>query len=110
MALQWFEVMRKCGDEVRKLLRLGDAPFGYVNVFTSHINVGSSTAPGYRIRPAGCKAPATSCAVRAETGNGHIRCSAMGLIAPDHARRHTTTPAHGRSQITPFEFVARTGL
>ena len=40
MALQWFEVMRKCGDEVRKLLRLGDAPFGYVNVFTSHVNVG----------------------------------------------------------------------
>jgi hypothetical protein len=42
-----FEVMRKCGDEVRELLHdgypvvcLGDAPFGYVNVFTSHINVG----------------------------------------------------------------------
>ncbi|MCW5978550.1 MAG: DUF1801 domain-containing protein [Bryobacteraceae bacterium] len=44
---QWFEVMRKCGDEVRELLHdgcpvacLGDAPFGYVNVFTSHVNVG----------------------------------------------------------------------
>jgi len=43
----WFEVMRKCGDEVRELLHdgcpvacLGDAPFGYVNVFTSHMNVG----------------------------------------------------------------------
>ena len=43
----WFEVMRKCGDEVRELLHdgcptacLGDAPFGYVNVFTSHVNVG----------------------------------------------------------------------
>jgi hypothetical protein len=42
-----FEVMRKCGDEVRELLHdgcpvacLGDAPFGYVNVFTSHVNVG----------------------------------------------------------------------
>src|SRR5579871_6561269 len=42
MAQQWFEVMRKCGDEVRELLHdgcpvacLGDAPFGYVNVFTS---------------------------------------------------------------------------
>ena len=39
--------MRKCGDEVRELLHdgcpvacLGDAPFGYVNVFTSHVNVG----------------------------------------------------------------------
>jgi hypothetical protein len=39
--------MRKCGDEVRELLHdgcpvacLGDVPFGYVNVFTSHVNVG----------------------------------------------------------------------
>jgi hypothetical protein len=43
----WFEVMRRCGDEVRELLHdgcpvacLGDVPFGYVNVFTSHVNVG----------------------------------------------------------------------
>jgi hypothetical protein len=47
IAHQWFEVMRRCGDEVRELLHdgcpvacLGDAPFGYVNVFTSHMNVG----------------------------------------------------------------------
>src|SRR6266705_4697055 len=47
IANQWFEAMRKCGDEVRELLHdgcpvacLGDAPFGYVNVFTSHVNVG----------------------------------------------------------------------
>src|SRR3974377_2298406 len=47
IALQWFEVMRKCGDEVRELLHdgcpvacLGDVPFGYVNVLTSHVNVG----------------------------------------------------------------------
>ena len=47
IALQWFGVMRECGDEVRELLHdgcptacLGDAPFGYVNVFTSHMNVG----------------------------------------------------------------------
>ena len=47
MAHHWFEVMRKCADEVRELLHdgypvacLGDAPFGYVNVFTSHVNVG----------------------------------------------------------------------
>jgi hypothetical protein len=39
--------MRKCGDGVRELLHdghpvacLGDVPFGYVNVFTSHVNVG----------------------------------------------------------------------
>jgi len=47
IARQWFQVMRKCGDEVRELLHdgcpvacLGDAPFGYVNVFTSHVTVG----------------------------------------------------------------------
>jgi hypothetical protein len=47
IAHEWFEVMRKCGDEVREILHdgcpvacLGDAPFGYVNVFTSHVNVG----------------------------------------------------------------------
>ena len=47
LAYRWFEEMRRCGDEVRELLHdgcpvacLGDAPFGYVNVFTSHINVG----------------------------------------------------------------------
>src|ERR1043166_1791149 len=47
IAHQWFEAMRKCGDEVRELLHdgcpvacFGDAPFGYVNVFKSHVNVG----------------------------------------------------------------------
>lgn len=47
IARRWFEAMRKCGDEVRELVHdgcpvacLGDVPFGYVNVFTSHVNVG----------------------------------------------------------------------
>lgn len=47
IARHWFEVMRHCGDEVRELLHdgcpvacLGDAPFGYVNAFRSHVNVG----------------------------------------------------------------------
>ena len=47
IAQQWFEVMRRCGDEVREILHdgcpvacLGDAPFGYVNVFSAHVNVG----------------------------------------------------------------------
>ena len=47
IARKWFDVMRQCGDEVRELLHdgcpvacLGDAPFGYVNVFTAHVNVG----------------------------------------------------------------------
>lgn len=47
IAREWFEAMRACGDEVRELIHdgcpvacLGDAPFGYVNVFTAHVNVG----------------------------------------------------------------------
>jgi hypothetical protein len=47
IAAYWFGVMRACGDEVRELLHdgcpvvcLGDAPFAYVNAFTSHVNVG----------------------------------------------------------------------
>ena len=47
IAERWFAVMRDCGDEVREVLHdgcpvacLGDAPFGYVNVFTAHVNVG----------------------------------------------------------------------
>lgn len=47
IAQHWFEVMRNCGDEVREILHdgcpvacLGDAPFAYVNAFTSHVNVG----------------------------------------------------------------------
>jgi len=47
MAQEWFDAMRQCGDEVRELWHdgcpvacLGDVAFGYVNVFTSHVNVG----------------------------------------------------------------------
>lgn len=47
IARHWFQVMRKCGDEVLELLHdgcpvvcLGDVPFAYVNAFTSHVNVG----------------------------------------------------------------------
>lgn len=39
--------MRRCGDDVRELLHdhhptacVGDAAFGYVNVFAAHVNVG----------------------------------------------------------------------
>ena len=47
LARRWFEVMRACGNDVRELLHdwhptacVGDAAFGYVNAFTSHVNVG----------------------------------------------------------------------
>ena len=47
IAGRWFEVMRRCGDDVRELLHdghptacVGDAAFGYVNAFRVHVNVG----------------------------------------------------------------------
>jgi hypothetical protein len=47
MALAWFTQMRQCGADVRELLHdgcpvacVGDVAFGYVNAFTSHLNVG----------------------------------------------------------------------
>lgn len=47
IARKWFLQMRQCGDDVRELVHDGcpvacveDAPFGYVNAFTSHVNVG----------------------------------------------------------------------
>jgi hypothetical protein len=55
IARHWFEVMRRCGDEVREILHdgcpvacLGDVPFGYVNVFTAHMNVGFFQGAGLK--------------------------------------------------------------
>jgi hypothetical protein len=47
IAQRWFEVMRNCGKDVRELLHdghptacVGDAAFGYVDVFAAHVNIG----------------------------------------------------------------------
>jgi hypothetical protein len=47
LARQWFMQFRKCGEDVRELIHdgcpvacVGDAAFGYVNVFKHHVNVG----------------------------------------------------------------------
>lgn len=47
LAEQWFQVMRKCGADVREVLHDGHptacvdgAGFAYVNAFTAHVNVG----------------------------------------------------------------------
>lgn len=47
LARSWFALMRQCGTDVRELMHDGcptacvrDAPFGYVNVFAAHVNVG----------------------------------------------------------------------
>jgi hypothetical protein len=70
IAHHWFGVMPKCGEEVRQLLHdgcpvacLGDAPFGYVNVFLRMLTWVSFTAQRCPIRPACCKVPASSCAM-----------------------------------------------
>ena len=50
IARTWFTRMRECGADVRELMHdgcpvacVGDAPFGYVNVFRAHVNVGFFT-------------------------------------------------------------------
>ncbi|HET6897061.1 MAG TPA: DUF1801 domain-containing protein [Vicinamibacteria bacterium] len=47
VARRWFDRMRACGRDVRELIHdgcpvacVGDAPFGYVNVFKAHTSVG----------------------------------------------------------------------
>jgi hypothetical protein len=47
IARTWFDVMRRCGGDVRELLHDGhptacvaDVAFAYVNAFTAHVNVG----------------------------------------------------------------------
>ncbi len=47
LARIWFKHMRDCGADVRELMHDGcpvacveDAPFGYVNAFQAHVNVG----------------------------------------------------------------------
>lgn len=47
MARTWFERMRACGPDTRELLHDGcpvacveDVPFGYVNAFKAHANIG----------------------------------------------------------------------
>lgn len=47
IARRWFDRMRECGEDVLELVHDGcpvacvsDAPFGYVNVFKAHVNVG----------------------------------------------------------------------
>jgi hypothetical protein len=47
IANEWFEKMRQCGEDVVELVHDGcpvacvkDAPFGYINSFKNHVNVG----------------------------------------------------------------------
>jgi hypothetical protein len=47
IAKTWFDAMRACGGDVREVIAdgcpnacIGDAAFGYVNVFKAHVNVG----------------------------------------------------------------------
>lgn len=47
LAAAWFARLRQCGADVRELMHDGcpvacveDAPFGYVNAFKDHVNIG----------------------------------------------------------------------
>jgi hypothetical protein len=47
IAIEWFERLRSCGDDVLELMHdgyptacVGDAAFAYVGVFKAHVNVG----------------------------------------------------------------------
>lgn len=47
VAWHWFQIMRNRGADVREVFHdgcpvacVGDAPFGYVNAFKAHVNVG----------------------------------------------------------------------
>ena len=47
LAQDWFTALRDCGDEVRESMHdgcptacLGDVPFAYVGVYTSHVSIG----------------------------------------------------------------------
>ena len=86
IAHQWFEVMRNCGDEVRELLHdgcpvacLGDVPFGYVNVFRSHVNVGFFQGAALPDQLACCAAQFMR-HVDFETRNGHKHGALTRLI------------------------------
>jgi hypothetical protein len=65
IARTWFENLRRAGPDIRELLHDGcpvacvaDAPFGYVNVFAAHVNVGffygaTLDDPGHLLEGAG---------------------------------------------------------
>ena len=120
IARHWFEVMRKCGDEVRELLHdgcpvacLGDAPFGYVNVFTSHVNVGffhgaALPDPAHLLQGAG-KFMRHG---KADTGSAHKRRSAKhpdrnGLLGYKISRR--TRLAHRNASRGSWQMNTRLG-
>jgi hypothetical protein len=84
IAHQWFEAMRKCGDEVRELLHdgcpvacLGDVLFGYVNVFTAHVNVGFFQGIAAGSGPVVARQWQVHAPCETKTGNGRERRSSL---------------------------------
>ena len=70
IARQWFDAMRERGDDVRELIHDGcpvacveDAPFGYVNVFKDHVNVGFFFGAELEIPRGYCRGPGSACAM-----------------------------------------------
>jgi hypothetical protein len=111
IAGEWFEVMRTCGDEVRELFHdgcpvacLGDAPFAYVNAFTSHVNVGffhGAELPDPAHLFARDRKVHAPC--QAETENGHRR-----RIAPQaHRSSVLRHQGAGRKRLARTNDIAR---
>src|SRR5438046_2905030 len=105
IACYWFEVMRKCGSDVRELLHDGhptacvnDAAFAYVNAFKSHVNVGFfrgaeiADAAGLLEGQVSCGSAASEREVgfsshrRAESGAGWLAGRDSGASSPPHPR------------------------
>ena len=70
IAQWWFAQMRECGEDVLELMHDGcpvacvrDAPFGYVNVFKAHVNVGFFLAQSWKIPRACWWELASACAM-----------------------------------------------
>lgn len=68
IALEWFSQLRERGDDVRELMHdthpvacVDDAPFAYVNVFTSHANLAPFLAPSLMTPRACWKEQASAC-------------------------------------------------
>ena len=121
IAHEWFEAMRKCGDEVRELLHdgcpvacLGDAPFGYVNVFTSHVTWDSFKAQRCRIRPPVARRWQIHAPCEAETGNAHKRggpeqTHRYGVLGYKVARRKWLAPGHPMSKANRIQHCISRG-
>jgi hypothetical protein len=105
IARHWFEVMRKCGDDVREVLHDGhptacvvDAAFGYVNAFKAHVNVGFFRGAELA-DPTGLLEGTGKFMRHVKLGSGHV-CDAAALatlVSAAYSDMKTRVEAEARS-------------